>query len=62
MSISGCKVYDSDVAVRAEDKIENLKIDRLGIGPGVKRTIVSAGGGTGPGFEFSELAVAPLEK
>jgi hypothetical protein len=49
--IENCAVYDSLVAVRAESRIENLKVKRLGIGSGVKRKLHSAGGGTGPGYE-----------
>ena len=49
-----CKVSDSDVAVRAEDGIEDLKVIRLAIGVGVKKKLVRAGGGTGGGFEWDE--------
>ena len=51
VTIDNCAVYDSLVAVRAEDKIENLKIRRLGIGDGVRRKLQASGGGTGPGYE-----------
>jgi hypothetical protein len=49
--IENCAVYESQVAVRAEDGIRDLVIHRLGLGPGVGRRLVSAGGGAGPGFE-----------
>lgn len=50
VTISDCAVYDSAVAVRMEDKIANLRIVRLGIGPNIRRSYVSAGGGAGAGF------------
>jgi hypothetical protein len=51
VTIDDCAVYDSQVAIRAEDGIRDLKIRRLGIGPGVGKTLVSAGGGAGAGYE-----------
>lgn len=51
VTIENCAVYDSAVAVRAEDKIENLKIHRLGVGDGVRRKLHAVGGGTGAGYE-----------
>ena len=63
VSIDHCAVYDSRVAVRAEDRIENLKVRRLGIGPNIERPFVAAGGGAGPGFESVDEFTAPkLEK
>jgi hypothetical protein len=59
VSIDSCAAYDSAVAVRAEDRIENLKIRRLGIGPGVKNRWVAAGGGTGAGYENVEDFTPP---
>ena len=61
VTLSDCGVYDSDVAVRAEDGIEDLKIVRLGVGDGIKRTLVRAGGGTGSGFEFTEVTPPSFE-
>jgi hypothetical protein len=51
VSIERCAVYDSGVAVRVEDKIRDLKIRNLGIGGGIEKKLVSAGGGAGLGFE-----------
>jgi hypothetical protein len=51
VTIENCAVYQSQVAVRAEDKIRDLKIRRLGFGEGVENKLDSAGGGAGPGFE-----------
>jgi hypothetical protein len=51
VTIDNCATYDSAVAVRAENRIENLKIRRLGVGSGVRQKLVSAGGGVGPGYE-----------
>jgi hypothetical protein len=51
VSIDRCAAYDSQVAVRAEDQICDLKVRRLGVGPGVEKSLVAAGGGVGPGYE-----------
>lgn len=50
VEIADCAVYDSKVAVRLEDKIKDLKIERLGIGPGVQEKYQRAGGGAGEGY------------
>ena len=50
VKIRDCRIYDSGLAVRAEDGVENLKISKLGIGQGVKRPFHHVGG-LGPGFE-----------
>jgi hypothetical protein len=44
VTIDSCAVFDSRVAIRAEDGVE-LTVRRLGIGNGVKRLTVLAGGG-----------------
>jgi hypothetical protein len=63
VTITDCAIYGSAVAVRAEDKIRDLKIHRLGIGAGVKAKLVAAGGGTGPGYEYGgEFEPPPLEQ
>lgn len=51
VTIERCAVYDSQVAVRAENAIRDLAIRQLGIGENVRQKMVSAGGGAGPGFE-----------
>jgi hypothetical protein len=51
VTISNCAVYDSEVGVRMENKIADLKIDRLGFGAGVRKKYHAAGGGAGPGYE-----------
>jgi hypothetical protein len=62
VSIDHCVVYDSKVAVRAEDRIENLKVRRLGIGSGIERKLQLAGGGVGPGYEsVGEYSAPPYE-
>ncbi len=44
-----------------EDKIKDLKIHRLGFGPGVQPRYVMAGGGAGPGYENTgEYDASPL--
>lgn len=63
VTIADCAVYDSQVAVRAEDGIRDLKIRRMGIGSGVKSKLVSAGGGAGIGYENTgEFQPPPLEQ
>jgi hypothetical protein len=57
VTVENCAVYDSQVAVRVEDGIRDLKIKRLGIGKGVDKKQVVAGGGTGSGYEYSEQFV-----
>jgi hypothetical protein len=62
VTIRHCAVYDSRVAVRAEDRIENLKISDLGIGGGIQRKFHAAGGGTGSGYEnVREFTPPPYE-
>jgi hypothetical protein len=50
VTIEGSAIYDSRVAVRAEDGVRDLKLRRLGVGAGVGKKLVLAGGGAGPGF------------
>ena len=62
VTISNCAVYDAKTAIRAEDAIEDLKIQQLGIGSGVNSKLVSAGGGVGTGYENTgEFQPPPLE-
>lgn len=64
VTIKDCAVYDSAAAVRMEDKIVDLKIERLGIGTGILRKFVNAGGGAGTGFlnkdEYTPPPFAPM--
>lgn len=46
VSIENCALYDSKVGLRLESRPENLKINRLGIGQGVERTLRVAGNGS----------------
>jgi Right handed beta helix region len=50
VEIADCAVYDTAVGVRLEDRILNLKIDRLGFGGKVGRKYHQAGGGAGAGY------------
>lgn len=62
VTINNCAVYDSLVAVRSEDKAENLKIRRLGIGGAIQRKLQVTSGGTGAGYEnIEEYAPPPYE-
>jgi len=62
VTIENCAVYDSLVAVRAEDGVL-LRIKRLGLGDGIGKKLVSAGGGAGPGSACSgEFTPPPFEK
>src|SRR5262245_34556599 len=60
VTVRRCAVYDSEVAVRIEDGIRDLKIRGLGIGSGVHRTLDLSGGGAGPGYEYED-EFEPLE-
>jgi hypothetical protein len=61
--VEDCAIYDATIGVRMEDQIEDLKIHRLGFGPGVQRRFQAAGGGAGPGFENTgEHAAPPWEQ
>ena len=51
VSIEDCVIQQSTVGVRMEDKLRNLKIRRLGIGPGVNRKYHQVGRGPFPGYE-----------
>jgi hypothetical protein len=63
VTIKNCAVYDSQVAVRAESGIRDLKIQRLGIGANVRQRLMSAGGGAGLGFEnVGEFQPPPVEQ
>jgi hypothetical protein len=62
VTIKNCAVYDSQVAVRTENNIRDLKIWRLGIDPNVRQKLVSAGGGAGQGYEnVGEYNAPPIE-
>jgi hypothetical protein len=63
VTIDRCAVYESQVAVRAEDEIRGLKIRRLGLGAGVAKRIVTVGDELGPGFEdVEEFQPPPFAK
>ena len=63
VTIENCAVYDSAVAIRAENSIRNLKVKRLGVGPGVQKKLQSAGGPPGAGYEnLDETTPPPYEQ
>jgi hypothetical protein len=63
IAIERCAVYDSLIAVRAENGIRDLRIHRLGISAGVRRELVSAGGGVGSGYEnIGKFEPPPIER
>ena len=51
VEIKNCAIYDSAVGLRIEDRPENLKIDKLGVGKGVGKKYHILKNQTGPGFE-----------
>ena len=57
--IERCAIYRSEVGVRAEDTIANLKIHRLGFGKDVKRQYHTPDCDFGPGYENTGQFVAP---
>jgi len=63
VEIKDCAVYESKIAVRLEDKIRDLKIERLGIGGGVQEKYQRAGGGAGEGYvNRGEHEAPPFEQ
>jgi hypothetical protein len=58
VSIARCAVYDSAVAVRAERRVR-LEMQRLGIGSGVKRKLLAAGGGDESDYKIQGEFVPP---
>ena len=62
VTIRNCAVYRSDLAVRMEDRIANLTIERLGIGDGIRRKYQFVGG-RGPGYvNRGEYRAPPFEQ
>jgi hypothetical protein len=59
VEVEDCTIYDTKIGVRIEDKIRDLKIHRLGFGPGVERKYQMAGGGVGTGYENTGEYAAP---
>lgn len=59
VEIKDCAIYDGDVGVRMEDKVKDLKIERLAFGPGVKMKYRIVGGGVGAGYENRNERQAP---
>ena len=59
VSISNCTVYRTQVGVRAEDTIANLKISRLGFAATVNRQYHTPGCDFGPGYENNGSFVPP---
>jgi len=59
VEIKNCAIYDCPVGVRVEDRAENLKIDRLGFGPGVMRKYHIIQKQPGPGYENRGEYAAP---
>jgi hypothetical protein len=61
VEVRDCAVYDSKVGVRMEDGLRDLKIERLGFGPGVGRKYQQVKGPF-PGYENKgEHEAPPLE-
>ena len=62
VTVEDCAIYRTQVGVRAEDKIEGLKILRMGYGPDVKTREERHGGKELPGYEnMGEHDAPPLE-
>jgi hypothetical protein len=59
VTIKDCAVYNTQVGVRAEDKIEQLKMSGMAWGPGVKSRMERHNGKELPGFETSGNHDAP---
>lgn len=62
VTVEDCAIYRTQVGVRAEDKIENLKILRMAYGPEVKSREERHGGKELPSYENSgEHEAPPME-
>jgi len=59
VTVRDCAVYDAQVAVRVEDKIELLQISRMAWGSGVKERFDFHGGKDVPGFSSIDEWTAP---
>lgn len=59
VTVEDCAIYRTQVGVRAEDKIENLKILRMAYGPEVKSREERHGGKDLPGYEKTGEHEAP---
>ena len=62
MTIRDCAFYDCKLAIRAEEKIENLKLLGIGFGDGVTRKLHPVAGGIGPGHENTGERKVPALK
>src|SRR5262249_9936443 len=59
VEITNCAIYDSAFGVRMEDKVCDLKIDKLVFGGKVTRKYRPVSGGAGPGYRNTGEHVAP---
>jgi hypothetical protein len=59
IEVRDCAVYDSAVGLGLEDRPRDLKVTRLGFGPGVPRKYHIVGGGQLPGYETQGEHEAP---
>ncbi|MEK6234500.1 MAG: hypothetical protein N2C14_07290, partial [Planctomycetales bacterium] len=62
VTINHCAILNSDVGVRMEDKLRDLKIRGLGFGPDVRRKYHQVGRGPFPGYaNQNEVKAASFE-
>lgn len=60
--VTHCVCYSSKIAVRAEDKVLDLRLTGMAYAPDVKQKLVLVDGGAGKGFENKgDLPAPPLE-
>ncbi len=59
VSVKDCAIYSSDIGVRIEDSIQNLKMSHIAFGQGVTRKYQMAGDGVGSGYENTGEHRAP---
>ena len=60
--ISDCAIFRAKVAIRAEDKLEILQMNRIAYGSGVAQRIQFVNGKPGAGYKNeNEQAAVPLE-
>jgi hypothetical protein len=61
--IQNCALYESKIGVRMEDRIRDLRIQRLGFGPRIARRYHQVGRGPWPGYENrGEYDAPPVEQ
>jgi hypothetical protein len=59
VSITDCAIYDTQTGIRAEDKIDYLKVQGLGFGGDIRQQVQFANGKAAAGVDLQGLHQAP---